>query len=154
MIKTVHIFDVDGVLVDSSHRYRVIDGRIDLSHWRKNSTREKIAQDKLLPLASYYRSLVCDETSYVVIATARECWEPDFRFVAEVLTWPQRFYYRSCGDTTKGAILKIRATRWIKNLNPFRKAQVHIYEDNKTYLQALTEYHKAIPHFIPSNQGY
>ena len=48
----IYIFDLDHTVIDSSHRQLTrADGSLDLDHWIENCTREKIYQDKLLPLA-------------------------------------------------------------------------------------------------------
>ena len=83
-MKRVQVYDMDGTIVDSLHRYRTIknlDGteRIDLEYWRANEYRAM--QDKLLPLADQYkRDLLCPNT-YVIIATARVINKPDAQFI-------------------------------------------------------------------------
>lgn len=65
------IFDLDGTVIDTSHRYRNgPDGHIDLEYWFENSTPEMIALDKLLPLADVMRRYY-DEGHTVIICTAR-----------------------------------------------------------------------------------
>lgn len=68
------IFDLDGTVVDTSHRYRnTPEGHCDLDYWFANSTPEMIAKDALLPLADtmrrYYR-----EGHEIIICTARS-WD-------------------------------------------------------------------------------
>lgn len=47
----INIFDLDGTLIDSSHRQLTDDtGSLDLEHWRENSTPVKIMEDSLTPL--------------------------------------------------------------------------------------------------------
>lgn len=52
------IWDLDGTVVDSSHRYHTLPHSqdIDLPRWIMNNTRANIEQDKLLPLARLMRS--------------------------------------------------------------------------------------------------
>lgn len=68
------IFDLDGTVIDTSHRYRNgPDGHIDLDFWFANSTPEMIAKDKLLPLADVWRQFH-SEGHTIVVCTARS-WE-------------------------------------------------------------------------------
>ena len=56
MIKNISIFDLDGTIIDSSHRQMVkSDGTLDLAKWFENATAEKIFADKVLPLAQQVR---------------------------------------------------------------------------------------------------
>ena len=51
-IKNISIFDLDGTIIDSSHRQATLpDGTLNLAHWFENATPEKIFEDKVLPLA-------------------------------------------------------------------------------------------------------
>ena len=71
------IYDLDGTIIDSSHRAtHDINGNIDLSDWKAKSTKDLIFQDNLLPL---YWQLVDDykNGNIIVICTARELGEWD-----------------------------------------------------------------------------
>lgn len=69
---TYVIFDLDGTVVDTSHRYRNLPcGKIDLEYWFANSIPEKIAQDALLPLADSMRKMYAAGHK-IVICTARD----------------------------------------------------------------------------------
>ena len=100
-INRVAIYDMDGTIVDSSHRYRtIIDAngeRIDLDHWRENEFRAM--DDSLLPLFEQYRADLADDNCYVIIATARVMNEPDWQFVREILGEPDYFISRKNGDS-------------------------------------------------------
>ncbi len=72
----IFIFDLDGTVIDTSHRYRDLPcGKIDLEYWFANSTPEMVARDSLLPLASVMRTRYA-EGHTVVICTARD-FEPN-----------------------------------------------------------------------------
>ena len=76
MAKAILIFDLDGTVIDTSHRYRnKLDGSgvIDLEYWFANSTPEMIARDTLLPLANVWRRYH-GEGHEIVVCTARS-WE-------------------------------------------------------------------------------
>ena len=66
------IYDLDGTIIDSSHRIKLHDnGSLNLEHWKQNCTREQIFKDDLLPL---YWQLVSDykQGHFVILCTARE----------------------------------------------------------------------------------
>jgi len=80
MDKLVIAWDLDGTLIDSSHRTKVVDGKFDLDYWLANCTREKIFQDSLLPLAKVYFKF--KETGFTQIClTARDMNVYDFQFL-------------------------------------------------------------------------
>ena len=83
MIKRVSVYDMDGTIVCSLHRYRTILGengeRIDLDYWRENECRAM--DDSLLPLAKQYQSDLTDPECYVIIATARVLRDADNEFI-------------------------------------------------------------------------
>jgi phosphoglycolate phosphatase-like HAD superfamily hydrolase len=156
MIKTVHIFDMDGTIVNSEHRYRLgEDGKIDLAHWIENCKPEMIEKDTLLPHAALYKALLIDPTAYVVIATARYMTNADFEFVDENLGMPNKFVYRHAENThMKGADIKIAGLRFLNNLKQFKNAIRYFYEDNKEYLFPVAQTIKAQAIFVPSEQGF
>lgn len=69
--KRVPVFDMDGVFADATHRQICkADGSLDLDAYRKNSTAEKIAQDKPLPMIETLKMLQDLKVDYHV-CTAR-----------------------------------------------------------------------------------
>jgi hydroxymethylpyrimidine pyrophosphatase-like HAD family hydrolase len=157
MIREVHVYDMDGTIVDSLHRYRTIKNdsgevKIDLPYWRENA--HKAMEDSLLPLADQYRQQLDDPEVYVIIATAREMYAPDWEFVDTVLGKPDKVISRKHGDNIKGVELKSRPLRSLKNLKQFARAAWHFYEDNMEYLTGVCDKVGMVPHYIPSQQGY
>ncbi len=70
----IFIFDLDGTVIDTSHRYRNgPDGHIDLDYWFANSTPEMIARDRVLPLANVWRRHYAAGHT-IVVCTARS-WD-------------------------------------------------------------------------------
>lgn len=153
----IAIYDMDGTIVDSSHRYRTVTGadgitRIDLQHWRDNEYRAM--QDGLLPLASQYMADIADKATFTIIATARVMHAPDWQFVNEILGKPDYFISRADGDIRSGAILKIKGLQKFFNLKQFRVADAVFYEDNVAYLKAVCDKFKIRGVYIPSVQGH
>ena len=155
-ITKVAIYDMDGTIVDSSHRYRTIvdenGERIDLDFWREN---EYLAgDDKLLPMAlQYKKDLTCPNT-YVIIATARVMHGPDWKFVEEILGEPDYFISRKDGDNQSGKTLKINGLARFFNLLNFNGAEFIFYEDNVSYLKAVCDRFGIQGVYIPSKQGH
>ena len=155
-IKRVSIYDMDGTIVDSSHRYRTIvddaGERIDLDFWRENEYRA--GDDTLLPMAQQYQADIADPECYVIIATARVMHEPDWQFVREKLGEPDYFISRPEGSTISGRILKISGLAKFFNLLNFKDAEFTFYEDNVDYLKAVCDRFKIRGVYVPSNQGH
>jgi hypothetical protein len=157
MIKGIDVFDCDGVLVDSSHRYRNLpNGSIDLDYWIANNTREKVAIDKLLPTAATYRASLRDATRYTVIATARACRGPDFAFFHGILGFPQKLIYRILPrhNGVKDYDIKARGLRKLLGLKQFAGKPVTVWEDNPVTIKNLR---RMFPdwtfNYVPSKQG-
>lgn len=155
-IKRVAIYDMDGTIVDSSHRYRTITDehgtRIDLDHWRENSYRAM--EDSLLPMFEQYCSDIADPECYVIIATARVMNAPDWEFVNNVLGMPDYFISRKAGSDISGKTLKINGLAKFFNLRNFKSADVVFYEDNISYLKAVCDRFNIRGVYIPSVQGH
>lgn len=157
-IRKVSIFDMDGTIVDSNHRYRTIKTdqgeKIDLQFWRDNQHLAML--DSLLPLAQQYKQDLENPECYVIIATARVMNDPDWTFVREVLGTPDHFISREEGDNTSGGLLKINGLAKFFNLKPFLNAKGNItfYEDNATYLKTVCDRFGIRGVYVPSNQGH
>jgi hypothetical protein len=151
-IKRISIYDMDGTIVDSTHRYRTINNKIDLDFWRENQHLAML--DSLLPLAKQYQADLADPECYTIIATARVMNEPDYRFVNEILGKPDYLISRKEGDSISGGTLKINGLAKFFNLRNFRNAVAVFYEDNTNYLKAVCDRFQIRGVYIPSNQGH
>ena len=157
MIKQVKIYDMDGTIVDSTHRYRTIkdvngNEKIDLDYWRANEYRA--FDDTLLPLAAEYQRDLANPEIYVIIATARIIRDADMRFINEKLGKPNYIISRKEGSDISGGLLKINGLKKFFNLNNFKKASWIFFEDNTNYLKAVCDYFNIQGVYIPSNQGH
>ena len=158
MLEEVHIFDFDGTLVDSSHRYRTRiceDGvrRIDLDYWRENEG--KCSQDSLLPMSKVYKLLNNDPKVFTIIATARVMCENCHIFIGSNLGAPNHVISRGSFDQRGGVEMKLAGIRKLFNLKQFREVkEVVVYEDNLDYLAGLCSALNARPVYVESNQGY
>lgn len=153
----VAIYDMDGTIVDSSHRYRTVTDeygnvRIDLQYWRDNEYR--CMQDGLLPLARQYREDLQNPDVYVIIATARIVRESDRAFIREILGSPDYLISRREGDNQSGKTLKIKGLQKFFNLKQFKTADCVFYEDNVQYLKGVCDHFNIRGVYIPSVQGH
>jgi hypothetical protein len=155
-ITRVSIYDMDGTIVDSLHRYRtIVDAngeRIDLNYWRENEYRAM--DDSLLPLAEQYKRDLSDENCYVIIATARVLRSADNEFITTVLGEPDYLISRNDGSTISGGLLKINGLAKFFNLITFKDAEFTFYEDNVDYLKAVCDRFNIRGVYVPSKQGH
>jgi hypothetical protein len=92
------IYDLDGTVIDSSHRKLVRDdGTLDLAHWKENCTPNKIFRDSLLPLARVMRQHI-GEGARVIICTSRVMSEADFAFLRLHSILAPAVLHRGIGD--------------------------------------------------------
>ncbi len=152
MIKRVQVYDMDGTIVCSLHRYRTIGDKIDLDYWRANEYRAY--DDSLRELATQYKADLADPNCYVIIATARVIREEDMRFIKDKLGMPDYIISRKDGDSISGGLLKIRGLAKFFNLRNFKNAEWTFYEDNVNYLKAVCDKFNITGVYIPSNQGH
>ena len=157
MINRIAIYDMDGTIVCSLHRYRTIiderGERIDLNYWRENEYRAM--DDSLLPLAENYKRDLADTNCFTVIATARILRSADFAFIAEKLGSPDFIVSRPEGETISGGTLKINGLRKVFEMLPnVNRNDCVFYEDNVQYLKAVCDYYNIRGVYIPSKQGH
>lgn len=140
MFEKIHVYDLDGVLVDTSHRYRnKPDGTIDLDFWFANRTPEKIMQDKLLPLADNYIEDCENPKIYTVICTSRMEYIHDIKFISERLGFPNKLIMRPQGDMSADGPLKRRSLSRLFNLKQFAGLPRYFWDDNKKNLEATRD---------------
>ena len=154
MYKKIHTYDLDGVLVDTSHRYRNLpDGRIDLAYWFENRTAEKIAQDRILPLAKQYLADCLNPEIYTIICTARMIHVLDIEFIIGRLGAPNKLLMRPNGDIGRDDFIKFNQLRALFNLRQFRDLPRALWEDNRQNIATLSELFTDT-FFVPSHISY
>ena len=132
------IWDLDGTVIDSSHRYSTLaNGDIDLPKWIADNTRANIEQDTLLPLARLMRSNY-RMGDIVIINTARVLGIWDHVYLADHGIKAQFILSRAIGDNRGDAEMKraklfalfadlsIPFARWTRNAT--------FYDDNQGVL--------------------
>ena len=152
-MKRIAIYDMDGTIVCSMHRYRTINGKIDLQFWRDNEFRAM--DDSLLPLAEQYKSDLNNPDVYVIIATARILRDADNNFINTVLGTPDYIISRKDNDSRSGGLLKVLGLKKLFSLKQFHKVKdIIFYEDNTSYLKAVCDYFNIRGVYVPSKQGH
>ncbi len=154
-MKRIAIYDMDGTIVCSLHRYKTIDNKIDLAYWRDNEYRAM--DDSLLPLSAQYQKDLQDNDCYVIIATARILHKPDMLFIETVLGKPDYIISRKENDSRSGALLKVLGLNKLFSLKQFSKIKsdmIIFYEDNVSYLKAVCDKFNCTGVYIPSKQGH
>ena len=159
MIKMINVFDCDGVLLDSSHRYSTVtrdDGAvvIDLSHWIENEHRAY--DDAPLPTAlKEYAESLANPNAYTVIATAAVICDNRIKCLKDKIGMPDYIIGRNGrSDTRGGAELKIAGLRKLLNLKQFANAEMTMFEDNISYLTKIVKAFNCRGVYIPSVQGH
>lgn len=151
MFKLIHVYDLDGVLIDTSHRYRNLpNGAIDLDYWITNRTREKIAQDKLLPLAHQYIKDCINPEIYTVICTSRQDHALDREYLANYLGLPDKLIMRPVDNHESDDVLKRRQLQRIFNLKQFQNLPRQFWEDNKKNIEACRDLFDSV-FYVPSH---
>tara|TARA_R110000737_G_scaffold75921_2_gene106155 strand:+ start:68 stop:556 length:489 start_codon:yes stop_codon:yes gene_type:complete len=133
-MNTYKIWDLDGTVIDSSHRYSTLaNGDIDLPRWIADNTRENIQQDKLLPLAQLMRSNY-QQGHIVIICTARVLGVWDHVFLADHGIKAHFILSRALGDNRGDAEMKrAKLLALFSDLNvPFARwtRNATFYDDN------------------------
>ena len=155
-ITKVSIYDMDGTIVDSTHRYRTIISdtgeRIDLDYWRENEYRA--FDDSLLPLAEQYKADLLDGSCFVIIATARVLHNADRAFISTKLGEPDYIISRPDGSAISGSVLKCNGLAKLFQAIDFGDAEITFYEDNIQYLKSVCDKFNIRGVYVPSKQGH
>ena len=135
----IYIFDLDGTIIDSSHRATHDEnGQIDLNGWKEKSTKEFIFQDSLLPLYAKLQQ-VYKNGDMVILCTARELGKWDLEYIHSHNIYYDRIISRPIGNMTKDHILKKAQCSYLFNLPCYRESEKLFYDDNWSNLEALAD---------------
>ena len=138
----LYIFDLDGSVIDSSHRQNTLpDGSLDLAHWVENNTPEKILADSLLPLAEKMRSVRSVKDTVAVI-TARVIQDADLAFMKRNDLKFDFLFSRAQGNRTPDDLLKRRAilklARKLQRSMAWMRKNAVFFDDNLAVLDIMT----------------
>lgn len=152
MIKQIHVYDVDGTLVDSSHRYRNLPcGNIDLDYWNNNLHRT--TEDRLLPLAKQYKQDIADPETYVIICTLRPPRMLDLQFIREHLGEPDKLIMNRWYKKTNTRNFKRSELLKVFNLKQFRNVPRYFWEDTEFFIDSCRDLFTRC-YLVQSNQNF
>ena len=133
----IYIFDLDGTIIDSSHRAtHDINGNIDLNGWKEKSTKDYIFQDSLLPLYAKLQQ-VYKNGDMVILCTARELGKWDLEFIHFHNIYYDKIISRPKGNQTADHLLKKAQCRYLFNLPQYRNQLKIFYDDNPSNLSSI-----------------
>ena len=135
----LYIYDLDGTVIDSSHRRRFdTNGNLRLSYWKSHNTREDVFGDSLLPLAKHMKKKMVD--NIVIICTAREISQNDLDFLENNGLRYDHIISRPFGVNTEDHILKYHQLKKFLKDNPLLKDRRKImYDDSMENLQEISK---------------
>ena len=138
--KKVVVFDLDGTIVDSSHRTpNKADGTLDLKGYYKNRTRENIFKDKLLPLATVMREKYYSGEYHVVVCTAREIDQDDLDFLNDRnLPFHEILERNNCRKKYHWGLPDPQYKT--KQLKEFKHTEYTFYDDAKPIIELFETY--------------
>lgn len=124
----IPVWDLDGVLVDASHRIRLKPcGALDLDHYRQNTTAEQVALDQSLPLLRVVHWLNEQQRPYYV-ATARVACEHTRNMLNSKQIKPLGIMARLGHEDRRGdAVLK--ADHFMAGFTPEQRASLILIDD-------------------------
>ena len=137
--QAVKIYDLDGTIIDSSHRIKLReDGSLDLEHWKNNCTREQIFQDSLLPM---YWQLRADYMNgdIIIICTAREFNKYDLEYLHTMNVYYDYLISRPKDCKTIDHELKKLQLTHLFHFNQFKNMAKAFYDDNANNLKAISQ---------------
>ena len=146
MIKNISIFDLDGTIIDSSHRQATLaDGTLNLGAWIENCTPEMIFKDTVLPLAEQIRKRR-KAGDYVIVCTARLMSKVDYEFLMNEGICPDKIISRPSGNMEADGFLKAKQLKKFFSLKQFVKASKVMFDDAASVRTALRKIGIAVIH--------
>jgi len=135
----VYIYDLDGTVIDSSHRRKFdTEGNLRLSYWKSHNTRKDVFGDSLLPLAKHMKKKMIG--NIVLICTAREISQNDLDFLENNGLRYDHIISRPKGINTADHILKYYQLKKFLKENPYLNNKRKImYDDCIENLQEISK---------------
>jgi len=134
----LYIYDLDGTVIDSSHRRRFnTNGELRLSYWKSHNTRKDIFGDSLLPLAKHMKKKMIG--NIVLVCTAREISQNDLDFLENNGLRFDHILSRPKGVNTEDHILKYHQLKKFLVQNPYLPKRKIMYDDSMENLQEISK---------------
>ncbi len=140
MKKNIAVFDLDGTVIDSSHRTpNRPDGTLDLEGYFELRTRKNIYKDTLLPLAEKMKMMYASGEYYIVICTAREMCQDDYDFLDDNgLKYHHILERNTCRKPHHWNLPD--AEYKTKQLKPYKYYRYEFYDDAEPIVDAFKTY--------------
>jgi len=134
----LYIYDLDGTVIDSSHRRRFdTNGNLRLSYWKSHNTRKDIFGDSLLPLAKHMKKKMIG--NIVLVCTARNISQDDLDFLENNGLRYDHIISRPKGVNTEDHILKYHQLKKFLVQNPYLPKRKIMYDDSMENLQEISK---------------
>jgi len=132
--KITPVFDLDGVLIDATHRQNTHpDGTLNLEHYRENSTAEKIARDSELPLLHTIELLNEAGIRYHV-CTARVPCKNTKNWLTQRNVKPARIMGRA-GESDHRRDHELKGHHFLKSFSTRQRTKMVLIDDNEKNCQ-------------------
>jgi len=131
----IFIFDLDGTVIDSSHR----QGE-SLADWFRMNTRENILKDEPLPLSEKLLELY--RRGYqILICTSRSLSKNDYDYLHDVLNIPYgiKMIGRKEGEQTPSFAMKKKKLSYLENFKHSRDKIKILIDDEENNLLSFEE---------------
>jgi hypothetical protein len=145
VIKRIHVYDVDGVLLDSAHRHRFIGGELDVDHYFRNCIPELLARDAVLPLAKQYISDCNNSEIYTILCSVRSPEPKHINSITEKIGKPNLMLLvgeaqpDKLGNLKPSDQLKFNRLLCLFNLRQFNRLPRFFWEDSKRNLKTCAK---------------
>ena len=134
----IAVFDLDGTVIDSSHRALINEqGGINIENWRTH-TREQILGDVELPLAQFMRDCIADKNIRVWICTSRNLAEPDMELLEKLgIRGADLILSRDKKDNREDVSYKLAKIKKRINLPSVKQRERIFFDDRADIRQAM-----------------
>tara|TARA_Y100000996_G_scaffold389080_1_gene349193 strand:- start:208 stop:672 length:465 start_codon:yes stop_codon:yes gene_type:complete len=135
----IAVFDLDGTVLDSSHRALINEqGGINIENWRTH-TREQILGDVELPLAQFMRDCIADKNIRVWICTSRNLAEPDMELLEKLgIRGADLILSRDKKDNREDVSYKLAKIKKRINLPSVKQREKIFFDDRADIRQAMS----------------
>ena len=163
-MKTIHFYDLDGCLLDSSHRYRILPSeknsiqakKIDLNHWRANEHLAHLDQP-IKKMVDQFKRDMLDPNILTAISTNRYYCNKTKDVLFKAGIEPD---FISCRDSDYQSSASIKEIFMYSLMQELRIYNAVFFDDNKRIIKDVKKYFKGLFGYdmltvhIPSNQGH
>ena len=137
---TIAVFDLDGTVIDSSHRALTNEkGGINIENWRTH-TREQILNDKELPLISFMRDCIANPNIRTWICTSRSLSRADRDLLDNLgIRGADLILSRDRNDNREDVPFKLAKIKKRINLPSIRGREKIFFDDRADIRKAMSE---------------